>query len=409
LAGLQVLRAQFAPELESVLQGRADTAYFTSGHQAVFQVGGQGRNFVDRNVMEKFVGQHDREHNVPLSRKSQFRIGSNSKTFTTIAIFQLQSKGLMNIDHNVSDYLDSADIAALGLQAPQLVNGKYCPLLWDAATNDWQSQRECQSLTFRNLMAMRSGFINSFTCVYGATAWQRNFCNPDWDNFIWRGSIAETVATYINNPLSFAPGSKYDYSNGNQIFLSYFVQKYGGMKFELYLKQNILDPLGMRDTKLDVLNGELAAQLNFVSAYHDYTDLSTNPNGNSPFAYGKITTTEGHQGTLGGSGGLISTVWDMAKFYASLFVTKNASAVISQANLMSMMTPNGVSGDFVAVGLSLCETWGLGLFMYYNPCRVNGLPSCDCIDQGTGAPKPKPEGWNETDRISVFYQVRTLL
>ncbi len=164
------------------------------------------------------------------------------------------------------------------------------------------------------------------------------------------------------------------------------------MKFELYLQENILDPLGMHDTKLDVLNGELAAQPNFVSAYHDYTDLSTNPNGNSPFAYGKITVTEGNQGTLGGSGGMISTVWDMAKLYASLFVTKNASAVISQADLTAMMTPGGVSGDYIGMGLSSCETWGLGLFMYYHPCRVNGLPSCNCIDPSTGASKPKPEG-----------------
>ncbi len=410
LAGLQVLLAQFPPELESFLQDNADTAFFTSGHQAVFQVGGQGRNFIDHNVMETFVGQHDREHNVPLSRKSQFRIGSNSKTFTTIAIFQLQTKGLININNNVSDYLSVADIAALGLQAPQVVDDKYCPLLWDASTNDWKSPRECQSLTFRHLMAMRSGFINSFTCVYAESAWQRNFCNPEFDNYIWRGSIAETLATYINHPLQFAPGSRYEYSNGNQIFLSYFVQKYGGMKFELYLQENILEPLGMHDTMLDVLNGELAAQPNFVSAYHDYTDLSTNPNGNSPFAYGKITVTEGNQGTLGGSGGMISTVWDMAKLYASLFVTKNASAVISQADLAAMMTPGGVSGDYIAMGLNSCETWGLGLFMYYNPCLdVSGLPSCNCIDPNTGASKPKPEGWNETDRISVFYQVRTAL
>lgn len=38
---------------------------------------------------EKLFGYKNREENVPVTRETQFRIGSNSKTFATIAMFQL--------------------------------------------------------------------------------------------------------------------------------------------------------------------------------------------------------------------------------------------------------------------------------------------------------------------------------
>lgn len=40
-------------------------------------------------MYERFFGHHHRESNTPITRESEFRIGSNSKTFTTMAIFQL--------------------------------------------------------------------------------------------------------------------------------------------------------------------------------------------------------------------------------------------------------------------------------------------------------------------------------
>jgi CubicO group peptidase (beta-lactamase class C family) len=55
--------------------------FFTSGIKQVWQG--------DVKLYERFYGYQNREAKVPISSETQFRIGSNSKTLTTIALFQL--------------------------------------------------------------------------------------------------------------------------------------------------------------------------------------------------------------------------------------------------------------------------------------------------------------------------------
>jgi CubicO group peptidase (beta-lactamase class C family) len=51
-------------------------------------------------LYEKLFGEANREYDIPISRSTQFRIGSNSKTFTTIGIFQLGKVSNKVIDLN---------------------------------------------------------------------------------------------------------------------------------------------------------------------------------------------------------------------------------------------------------------------------------------------------------------------
>ena len=69
------------------------------------------------------------------------------------------------------------------------------------------------------------------------------------------------------------------------------------MKLEIYFKEKIFEPLGMENTFLDSLDGELSARTNLVSGYWDYTDLTRST---SYFAYGRIQSTEAIQGVLSG-------------------------------------------------------------------------------------------------------------
>jgi CubicO group peptidase (beta-lactamase class C family) len=368
-------KAQFNAETANFVATQEATELFTSGHQAVFQFDPLSNR--SWNIYEKFGttyhilfwqssrlntffkkyplsdGLHDKDHNFPMSRKSQFRIGSNAKTFTTIAILQLHEGRKLDIDHNVSRYLNATDLRALGVSGTT-----YCPVLYNVATNS--PGTECQTLTFRNLLTMRSGIINSATCNYPPTAWQIRYCQESYFNIVWLGSTAEIVSSFINSPLDAVPGSTYFYSNDNQLFLSYLIEKFSGMKLEQYFSKYIFQPLGMNDTFLDSLSGELSSQKDFVSGYFDYSDLIITPDG-TPFAYGRISPTESNQGVLSGSGGVVSTVWDMAKFYASFFLANNVS-LISNAHREEMITPSGISGSQQSLGF--CETWGLGTHIF---------------------------------------------
>ena len=302
-------QSQFSDVTEAIISDMYRTSYFTSGHEAVFEVDVSTNK--TRNIYEQFYGLHDREHNYPMSRSSQFRVGSNSKSFTSIAIMQLHESGKLNIDADIKGYLTADDLKTLGYNR----SGDYCPILYDASTNTLGTT--CQKITFRNLLSMQSGIINSITCTYQPNQWQRKYCQPAYVGSWWYGSTADIIKFFINSPLEFVPGTTYSYTNENQLFLSYFIEKISGKKLEIYLKEKIFDPLGMKNTFLDSLDGELSARTNLVSGYWDYTDLTRTT---SYFAYGRIQSTEGIQGVLSGD----YTHVDLAKIlcfvYFSLFV-----------------------------------------------------------------------------------------
>jgi hypothetical protein len=45
--------------------------------------------------------------------------------------------------------------------------------------------------------------------------------------------------------------------------------------------------------------------------------------------------------------------------------------------------------------VGFCQAWGLGFFLYYNPCVVDGAPSCSDACLTT---------WTEVDRTAVWYE-----
>lgn len=124
----------------------------------------------------------------------------------------------------------------------------------------------------------------------------------------------------------------------------------------------------MTSTSQDNLAQQLAAQPNQVSNYYDYTDLSRSY---EYFAYGNAGSTEVNQGVQTGAGGFFSTASDMVRFYTSLFVTKNASSVISDEALAMMTEPVSISQNSSELG---CECFGLGMFMvYFPPCDLSNV------------------------------------
>ena len=64
-----------------------------------------------KTIRHEGHGLANKVFNVPMPTGATFRIGSNSKLFVTVALYQLQEQGLINISESVSSYLDAADFA----------------------------------------------------------------------------------------------------------------------------------------------------------------------------------------------------------------------------------------------------------------------------------------------------------
>lgn len=67
-------------------------------------------------LYEQLFGHQNRENNIAMTTDAQFRIGSNSKTFTTMAILQLseRSPALFSIYDNISTHLTPAELQDWG-------------------------------------------------------------------------------------------------------------------------------------------------------------------------------------------------------------------------------------------------------------------------------------------------------
>ena len=145
-------------------------------------------------------GVKDRETNTPLTTDCLFRIASISKSFSATAIMQLVEKKKLSLDTDVSELMG---FTVRNPKFPETV------------------------ITLRLLLSHLSS-INDSQGYFTLDA-----INPE-KNKDW----AECYNDY-------EPGKGYQYCNLNFNMIGTIIEKYSGERFDQYVKQHILDPLGL--------------------------------------------------------------------------------------------------------------------------------------------------------------------
>lgn len=157
-----------------------------------------------RVVYLKALGNRTLDPAAPLDTNSMFRIASISKTFTSTALNQLSEQGKFGLDDDISD--------AMGFPVR---NPKYPD----------------RPITYRMLLSHSSSLNDN------EGYWQKNaldLLNP------------EKNPNYANAFNDYEPGTKYEYCNLAFNTLGALVERHSGVRFDQYVKENILDKLGMR-------------------------------------------------------------------------------------------------------------------------------------------------------------------
>lgn len=134
-------------------------------------------------------------------RKTQFRIGSTSKTFTSMSIMLLENDGKLKVADSIGMYL------------PEYIHG---------------------GVTIEQLLTHQSGIPN-YTV------------NDDYLAMILSEpySIDELVFLFCSDSLEFDSGSKFEYSNSGFVILSQVIEKITNKTYAQVLKDRIFDPLEM--------------------------------------------------------------------------------------------------------------------------------------------------------------------
>ncbi|MBS1664805.1 MAG: beta-lactamase family protein [Bacteroidetes bacterium] len=197
---------------------------------------------------------------IPATAQSDFRIASMTKSFVSVAILQLRDGGKLRLDDPASLYI------------PEL-KGQSGPA------------SDAPAITIRHLLSHSAGFPED---------------NPWGDRQL--ADSDEELLTLVRKGISFSnsPGIAYEYSNLGFTLLGYIVQKVSGQKYEDYITEHILKPLGMN---------------------HTYWEYSKVPESQLAHGYRWIDGSWVeqpmlHDGAYGAMGGMITTMEDFAKYTA---------------------------------------------------------------------------------------------
>ena len=198
------------------------------------------------------------------SPATKYRIGSITKMFTAVMVFQLVEEGKIKLTDTLDKFY------------PQIPNAK--------------------QITIEQMLGHRSG-IHSFTSDEDFRTWKMK-----------TKTQSELVEIISKGKPVFEPGEKSAYSNANFILLGYIVEKLDKKPYQGALKKRISGKIGLKDTylggKTDIKNNET-----FSFSYMDDWKQSDETDLSIP----------------GGAGALVSTPSDLTKFIQSLFDLKLVS------------------------------------------------------------------------------------
>ncbi len=262
-------------------------------------------------VYKNSYGYTDVEKNIPASSASLFRIASMSKSFTCMAILKLRDEGKLNLDDPAYLYI------------PELKDVVY-------------PTADAPHITIRHLMTHSAGFPED-------NPWgDRQLADTDRDFMDFLGKQIS-----FSNP----PGIAYEYSNLGFALQGKIISKVSGMRYQDYIKQNILLPLGMKTTTYeygDVEANKLAHGYRWLNnKWNEETLLHDTPDG-----------------SWGAMGSIISSIDEFAAymaFHLSAWPGGNAAEAgpIKRSSVREMHQPwrfSTLMGDYKYADGRTCAT-----------------------------------------------------
>jgi len=226
-----------------------------------------------------------------MQKNDIFRMASMTKGLTAVAVLQFYEQGLLSLDDKVSKYI------------PEFKNPRI--LVTILPDSSFTSKPAKTEITIRQLLTHTSGIGYGFQDdKYNALVIKNNISEGFEDDS--RTSL-ENIQRIAKLPLLCEPGEKYIYSLSYDV-LGVLIEKVSGMRFDNYIKKNILDPLGMTNSYFIIPEKE---QYRLVTAYQPAENVKGLERTSYPdTAYPCIKTRQ----YFSGGADLCSTAEDYAKF-----------------------------------------------------------------------------------------------
>ncbi|MEZ5998145.1 MAG: serine hydrolase domain-containing protein [Hyphomonas sp.] len=251
--------------------------------------GGSALVWVDgKEVYFGAFGMADKEAGHEMKRDTLARIYSMTKPLTGVALMTLYEKGLFQLDDPLSKYFP--EFADLKVYAGLDEKGE--PIL-EAPT---------RAPMVIDIMRHTAGFSS----IYDDTSIVGDMYRAEQPMALDK-SLQEMIAGMADIPLMFQPGTRWRYGPSVDVQAA-LVERLSGKHFAEYLKEAVLDPLGMTETGYYVPESERDRLAQVYEVKKDGT-LVPDPSNDSgmqlPYAHYRMSP---------GSYGIVTTVDDYMKF-----------------------------------------------------------------------------------------------
>jgi D-alanyl-D-alanine carboxypeptidase len=202
---------------------------------------------------------------IPADFDTKYRIGSVSKMFTAVMIFQLVDEKKVNLDETIDKYFSKLPNA--------------------------------NKITVGNLLNHRSG-LHTYTE------------GTNYVNWMDKPKTHEELLKIISEKnVDFEPDTRAEYSNTNYLLLSYIIEKVERMSYAAVLNKRIIAKIGLPNT---YYGRKIDSSLHESTSYKYY---------DNKWAKEKETDMSIHSG----AGSIVSTPTDLVKFISALFSNKLVS------------------------------------------------------------------------------------
>lgn len=216
----QIIDETATARLDSTLQSFVETGAAAGVSALIYENG--------EEVYFHTEGYADREAGVPMARNTLVQIFSMTKPITGVALMTLYEEGAFDMDDPVSKY--APEFGDLMVYEGMDEDGS--PIL----------VKPNRELTIRDLTRHTSGFANDTNAEYvGPLLEEANPLNRE--NTL--GMFAERLG---NVPLVFHPGEQWYYGPSVDV-QAFLVEVFSGQLFDEYVREHILNPLGMDNTQ----------------------------------------------------------------------------------------------------------------------------------------------------------------
>lgn len=317
-------------------------------------------------IYNKTFGYDDTEQKIPAKKDGIYRIASQTKAITSVAVMMLYEEGKLLLDDPISKYIPA-------FRSPKVINQ------FRMKDTTWTTIPATREITIRDLLTHTSGIGYAQIGSPEAVAMYHK-AGIIGGIGIKDRLLADKMNKLGALPLLHQPGTKWTYGLNTDV-LGYLVEVVSGMRLDDFFRQRIFDPLGMQDTYFYLPENK---QSRLVSLYTEREGKIAKMDREIDLHGTRfITNYPNLAGTyLSGGGGLSSTMYDYAVFLQMLINGGEYNGVrLLGRNTVRMMIMNQL-GD-LSTGWRNPNYFGLG-FMVTSARGSSILPTPEGVFEWAG-------------------------